>query len=49
MLTDFDEDDEPGDFSIPSFDGYAGKAWVKWYTVDDMFGSSALFEAPLIN
>jgi len=48
MLTDFDEDDEPGDFYIPSFDGYAGKAWVKWYTVDDMLGSSALFEAPLI-
>jgi len=49
MLTDFDEDDEPGDFSIPSFDGYAGKAWIKWYAVDDMLGSSALFEAPLIN
>lgn len=48
MLTGFDEDDEPGDFYIPSFDGYAGKAWVKWYTVDDMLGSSALFEAPLI-
>lgn len=48
MLTDFDEDDEPGDFSIPSFDGYAGKAWIKWYAVDDMLGSSALFEAPLI-
>ena len=48
MLTDFDEDDEPGDFYIPSFDGYAGKAWIKWYAVDDMLGSSALFEAPLI-
>jgi len=48
MLTDFEEDDEPGDFYIPSFDGYAGKAWIKWYTVDDMLGSSALFEAPLI-
>jgi len=48
MLTGFDEDDEPGDFYIPSFDGYAGKAWIKWYTVDDMLGSSALFEAPLI-
>lgn len=48
MLTDFDEDDEPGDFYIPSFDGYAGKAWIKWYAVDDMLGSSELFEAPLI-
>ena len=48
MLTDFDEDDKPGDFYIPSFDGYAGKAWIKWYAVDDMLGSSALFEAPLI-
>jgi hypothetical protein len=48
MLTDFEEDDEPGDFNIPSFDGYAGKAWIKWYTVDDMLGSDELFEAPLI-
>ena len=48
MLTEFDEDDKPGDFYIPSFDGYAGKAWIKWYAVDDMLGSSALFEAPLI-
>jgi hypothetical protein len=48
MLTDFDEEDTPEDFELESFDGYAGKAWVKWYTVDDMLGSDELFEAPLI-
>jgi len=48
MLTDFDEEDTPEDFELESFDGYAGKAWIKWYAVDDMLGSSELFEAPLI-